>query len=160
MVTVTPHLQNAIGLQIVSKSDNSFTVLVAPESAVPIRRAALFKAPQGDVLVRVSEGEREIKISKPEAKPQTNGAPKDDDDGDDSDDEYDDEEDEVRERVWKPAKTLAEFALHGLEKNAIIEVMVNVSADLQASLTAREIGAKGGIRGSIDKPEVVENGAA
>jgi hypothetical protein len=157
MVTVTPHLHNAIGVQIVSKGDEgAFAVMIAPDSAMPVRRTSLFKAPAGDILVRVCEGEREIKVTKPE-KPQTNGVKGSDDEDSDVDD---DEEEDIRERVWKAKKTLAEFALKDLKKGGKIEVMVNVGADMALSITAREAGGKGGIRGNIDAPEVVENGKA
>lgn len=157
MVTVTPHLHSAIGVHIVSKGDEgAFAVMVAPDSAVPVRRTSLFKAPAGDVLIRVCEGEREIKVTKPEPKPQANGAKGSDDD----DSDVDDEDEEVRERVWKATKTLAEFALRDLKKGSKIEVMVNVGADMALSITARPAGGKGGIRGNLDAPEVVENGKA
>ena len=158
MVTVTPHLHSAIGLQIISKGkEGVFEVMIAPDSAVPVRKTSLFKAPQGDVLVRVCEVEREIKVTKPEAKPQTNGAKGSDDDDSDLED---DEEEEIRERVWKPTKTLAEFALKDTKKKSKIEVMINVGADMALSMTAREAGGKGGVRGNVDAPEVVENGKA
>ena len=158
MVTVTPHLHSAIGVQLVSKGDEgAFAVMIAPDSAVPVRRTSLFKAPAGDILIRVCEGEREIKVTKPKPKSQTNGA-KDSDDDDDDDDLEDDEEEDIRERVWKAKKTLAEFALRDLKKGSKIEVTVNVGADMALSITAREAGGRGGIRGNINAPEVVENG--
>lgn len=158
MVTVTPHLHNAIGVQLVSKGDEgAFAVMIAPDSAVPVRRTSLFKAPAGDILIRVCEGEREIKVTKPEPKSQPNGARGSDDDDSDLED---DEEEDIRERVWKAKKALAEFALKDLKKGSKIEVMVNVGADMALSITAREAGGKGGIRGNINAPEVVENGRA
>ena len=158
MVTVTPHLHNAIGVQILSKDDEgTFAVMIAPDSAVPVRRTSSFKAPAGEILIRVCEGEREIKVTKPEPKPQTNGAKSSDDEESEPDD---DEEEEIRERVWKVKKTLAEFALKDLKKGSKIEVMVNVGADMALSITAREAGGKGGIRGNLDAPEVVQNGKA
>jgi hypothetical protein len=161
MVTVTPHLHSAIGVQLVSKGDEgAFAVMIAPDSAVPVRRTSLFKAPAGDILIRVCEGEREIKVTKPKPQPQTNGAKDGDGDGDDDDDDdlEDDEEEDIRERVWKAKKTLAEFALKDLKKGSKIEVMVNVGADMALSITAREAGGRRGIRGNINAPEVVENG--
>ena len=158
MVTVTPHLHNAIGVQIVSKGDEgAFAVMIAPDSAVPMRRTSLFKAPAGDILIRVCEGEREIKVTKPESKPQTNGAKGS---GDEDSEIDDDEEEDIRERVWKAKKALAEFAIKDLKKGSKIEVMVNVGADMALSVTARQAGGKGGIRGNVDAPEVVENGQA
>ena len=38
--------------------------------------------------------------------------------------------------------------------------MINVGADMALSITAREAGGKGGVRGTVDAPEVVENGKA
>lgn len=158
MVTVTPHLHNAIGVQLVSKGDQgAFAVMIAPDSAVPVRRSSLFKAPAGDILIRVCEGEREIKVIKPERKAPQNGAKGSDDEDSDLDD---DEEEDIRERVWKAKKALAEFALKDLKKGSKIEVTVNVGADMALSVTAREVGGRGGIRGNIDAPEVVENGKA
>lgn len=158
MVTVTPHLHNAIGVQLVSKGDQgAFAVMIAPDSAVPVRRSSLFKAPAGDILIRVCEGEREIKVIKPERKAPQSGAKGSDDEDSDLDD---DEEEDIRERVWKAKKALAEFALKDLKKGSKIEVTVNVGADMALSVTAREAGGRGGIRGNIDAPEVVENGKA
>lgn len=157
-LTVTPHLHNAIGVQIVTKGqEGAFAVVIAPDSALPARKTSLFKVPEGDVLVRVCEGDREIKITKAATKPQTNGAKGGDDDDSDEEDE---EEEEIRERFWKPTKTLGEFALKGLKKKSKVEVMVNVGADMALSITAREAGGKGGVRGNIDAPKVVENGNA
>lgn len=158
MVTVTPHLHNAIGVHVVSQGDEgAFAVMIAPDSAVPVRRTSLFKAPAGDIVVRVAEGKREIRVTKAESRPQTNGANGSDEE--DSDVE-DDEEEDIRERVWKAKKTLAEFALKDVKKGSKIEVTVNVGADLALSITAREAGGKGGLRGNINAPEVVENGKA
>ena len=155
MVTVTPHLPNAIGLQI--GSEDTFAVMVAANSAVPIRKVKQFKAPEGDVLVRVCEIERQILVTRPEPGPETNG-------NKDSDDEHSElesgEEEDLRERVWKAKKTLAEFALKDQKKGGKIEVMVNIGGDMSVSITAREVGGKGGIRGSLHAPEVVENGNA
>ena len=158
MVTVTPHLHNAIGVQIVSKGDEgAFAVMIAPDSAVPVRRTSIFRALAGDILIRVCEGQRENKVTKPEPHAQINGVKGSDEDDSDPDDE---EEEEVRERVWKAKKTLAEFAMKGMKKSSKIEVMINVGADMALSITAREAGGKGGIRGNLDAPEVVENGKA
>ena len=55
---------------------------------------------------------------------------------------------------------MAEFALKDVKKGSKVEVMVNVGADMALSMTAREAGGKGGIRGNLDAPEVVENGKA
>ena len=168
MVTVTPHLLNAIGLLTVSEdpSRGVFTQLVAKDTAVPFRRAAIVNAPKGggDVIVKICEGAREIKVSKPEVKPKTNGSAskKGDSDDDDSDlDDSDDEEpEEVREKVWKAGKILAEAAVREVKKGGKVEVTINVGKDLGVQVTAREVGGKGGVRGALDKPKGTENGSA
>jgi hypothetical protein len=111
------------------------------------------------VLVTICEGEREIQVTQPESK--ENGVKEGEDDEDDEDDlEDEDEPEEIREKLWKVKKPLAEFAFHDLKKGTKIEVTINVGADLALSVTARAVGGKGGVRGTIQKPEVVENGSA
>jgi len=160
MVTVTPHIRNAIGVVLISSSNDHgvFRPLIEAETAAPARRAAQFLVPKasGDILVRVCEGLRDIKISKPEAKPKTNGNA-DDDDEDDID--SDEEDEETREKVWKIGKALAELALKGIKPGGKVEVMINVGNDLGIQVTAREVGGKGGVRGAIDPPMATENGA-
>ena len=41
-----------------------------------------------------------------------------------------------------------------------MEVTVNVGPDLALSVSAREASGKGGVRGAIGKPDVVQNGKA
>ena len=170
MVTVTPHLHNAIGVQLTSKnaaegnSTLKFSLVIPPSSALPVRRTKSIAAPAGNVLVSVCEATREIKVSKPEAKskPTINGRKDIEDDADDSDlDSDDDEPEETRSKVWKPKSTpLAELAFHDLKKKAKIEVTINVAVDLSVSVTARPVGGKGGLRAQVGKPDVVENGSA
>ena len=159
-VTVAPHLHNAIGVQLSStKGEGDFLVVVPQDSSAPIRRTAFVSAPTGNAVLRVFEGEREIKVTKPE--PKSNGAKVSevaDDESEEDDD--DDEEEEIRERVWKAKKQLAEFAFQDLKKGARIEVTVNVGPDLALSISAREASGKGGVRGAIEKPDVVQNGKA
>lgn len=159
MVTVTPHIPNAIGIQIESEGEtSSFVVVVPQESAVPIRKTKIVHSlSDGEMVLRVCEGERRIKTTKPEPKPkaQTNGE-KDSDEDSDLDDE---EEEEVRERILVATKPLGEMTAK-VKKGLKVEVTVNVGADLSISITARELGAKTGVRGNIEKPEVVENGQA
>lgn len=148
MVTVTPHLTKALGVLVKSASgEEVFTPIVAPETVVPVRKTAQIAA-EGDVIVKLCEGEREIKVTKPEPKPkaETNGN-KDDEDSDD--DDSDDEEEETRERIWKAGAVLAEAAIKGVKKGGKVEVQVNVSTDLGAVLVVREVGGKGGVRGEI-----------
>lgn len=160
MVTVTPHLTTAIGYQVSGKPAESFSVIIPPNTAVPARRTKVIHGLEGDVLLRISEGEGAIKVTTPEAKekPATNGT-KEEADSDDSEIDEDDEPEETREKVWKPKQALAEFVFKGLKKGSKVEVMVNVDAELSLSITARHVGGKGGIRGEIKAPEVVQNGS-
>ncbi|PGH05036.1 hypothetical protein GX51_03133 [Blastomyces parvus] len=163
MVTVAPHLQKAIGIQLISATDDAhaiFKPLLSAETALPARRIAQYAVPKagGDILVRVCEGIREIKVTKPEPKPKQ---PAEDGGDDDSDfDSDDDDEEEVREVEWKVSKPIAEFAIKGVKANGKVEVMVAVSEQLAVQITAREVGGKGGVRGMVDAPKAAENGSA
>jgi molecular chaperone DnaK (HSP70) len=160
MVTVTPHLKNAIGVLVLSgDSDRGiFTPLLAADTALPARRSANFATPKegGDVLVKICEGVRDIKVTKPEPKSK---APKTEtkDDSDDDEDDSSDEEEETREKVWKASTVLAEAAVKGVKKGGKVEVMVNVGGDLGVTITAREVGGKG-VRGTLEKGST--NGSA
>jgi hypothetical protein len=107
---------------------------------VPARRTAQIAVPAGgDVLLRLAEGSREIKVSQAEA----NG------NAEDSDDDSDDEPEEIREKVFKVGKTLAEAAVRDVKKDGKVEVQVNIGADLTITFVAREVGGKGGVRGTV-----------
>ncbi|KIX95220.1 uncharacterized protein Z520_09136 [Fonsecaea multimorphosa CBS 102226] len=168
MVTVTPHLSAAIGYQITGQPDDVLNVIIPPDTAVPARRTRVIEGLSGDVVFRISEGEREIVVTHPEpkTKPATNGTKAtveddDDDDEDDDDEDDDDEPEEIREKVWRPKRPLGEFVFRGLKKGSKIEVMVNVDAEMAVSIAAREIGGKGGIRGEIKASETTQqNGSA
>ncbi|KAI9784247.1 MAG: Hsp70 protein that interacts with Zuo1p [Peltula sp. TS41687] len=167
MVTVTPHLTRAIGVMVQSKDDDSepaiFHPLLEAETAIPTRRTATFLGPKkeegGDVLVRLCEGIREIRVSKVEKKKKVedvNGtvekmqADSDADESADGDDEEEEEEEEeAREKIWKVERVLAEAAVRDVGKGKRVEVMANVASDLSIQFTAREVGAKGGVRGAI-----------
>jgi molecular chaperone DnaK (HSP70) len=157
MITVTPHLISAIGVQVSGQSEDAFTTVIPSATAVPARRIITVDAPEGDALVRVCEGERQIKVTKPKPKAKENGEKDGDDDEADSEEE---EEEDIREKVWKAGKQLAEVGLKDVKKGAKIEVTVHVDADLAVSVTVRQVGVKGGVRGTLSKPEVVENGHA
>jgi len=164
-VTATPHLQHAIGVLVVSEDATRgvFKGLLERETAVPCRRAGIFAVPggreSGDVIVKVCEGVREIKVSKPEAKPKTNGkAPTPT--GSDADSDEEEEEEETREKVWKVGTVLAEAAVRGVKKGGKVEVTVNVGTDLGVQITAREVAGPGGVRGQLEKMKVTENGSA
>ena len=160
MVTVTPHLRNAIGVLVVSEDVKKglFTALVGRETAVPCRRAGVFAVPRegGDVIIKVCEGTRDIKVTKKEAAKMNGKAGSDSD----SDDDEEDEDEEVREKVWKVGTVLAEAAIRDVKKGGKVEVTVNVGVDLGVQITAREVGGKGGVRGNLDKPRLTENGSA
>ena len=157
MVTVTPHTTRMIGLQVTGQPADASEIIVPANTALPARKSKTINAPEGDVLLLVSEGESEIKVTKPEAKAKTNGH--DEDDEDDDDDE-DDEEDELREKVYKAKKLLAEFQFKGLKKGTKLEVTVNIDSDLGVQITAREAKGKGGVRGTLAAPKPTENGSA
>ena len=149
-VSTVKHITHSIGVLTVGPSgDEVFTPIVAPDTAVPARRTIQFPAPKdgGDVLVKVVEGNTHIKVTQPEpkAKPTENGDKGSDDD---SDSDSDDEE-EKREKEWKVGDALAEAALRGVKKGGKVEVTVNVMADLGVTVTIREVGEKGGVRGSV-----------
>ncbi|KAJ0356428.1 hypothetical protein KNSL1_000139 [Colletotrichum chrysophilum] len=146
-VTTVKHIANAIG---VVGADEEFVPVVPAETAVPARRTIQLSGPKdgGDVLIRIVEGGAHIKVTKPEpkAKPETNG------DDEDSDFDSEEEEEETREKIWKVGPTLAETAVRGVGKGSKVEVTINVAADLGLTITAREVGGKGGVRGTVKAP--------
>ncbi|CAI7585019.1 unnamed protein product [Penicillium pancosmium] len=150
MVTVTPHLSKAIGVEFTSNTDTTFQPLLNAETALPARRIAQYVAPKegGDVLVRVCEGARDIKVTKPEPKAKEE-KPADDEDSDFSD-EDDEEEEDIREIVWKTEKPVAELAVKGVKAGAKVEVMVHVNPDLGLQIAVREVGGSTAVRGAIN----------
>jgi molecular chaperone DnaK (HSP70) len=150
MVTVTPHLTKAIGVEFTSQSDVTFQPLLSAETALPARRIAQYSAPKegGDVLVRVCEGARVIKVTKPEPKAKEEKPAQDEDDSDF--DSEDDEEEETREIVWKTEKPVAELAVKGVKANGKIEVMVHVNPDLGLQIAVREVGSQNAVRGAVN----------
>ncbi|KAK5998804.1 Ribosome-associated complex subunit SSZ1 [Cladobotryum mycophilum] len=154
-VTTVKHISNAIGvITIDAQGEEVFTPIMQTETAAPARRTVHVKGPKdgGDVLIKVVEGGTHIKVTKPEPKakePVENG----DKDEDDSDvDESDEEEEEKREKIWKIGNTLAEAAIKDVKKGGKVEVTVNVLGDLSVTVTAREVGGKGGVRGNVQAP--------
>ncbi|KAJ5132340.1 Ribosome-associated complex subunit SSZ1 [Penicillium atrosanguineum] len=149
MVTATPHLSKAIGVEFQSATETTFQPLLTAETALPARRIAQYTAPKdgGDILVRVCEGAREIKVTKPEAKAKQE-KPADDSDSDfDSDDE---EDEDIREIVWKTEKPVAELAVKGVKAGGKVEVMVHVNPDLGLQIAVREVGGSTAVRGAIN----------
>lgn len=152
-VTTVKHIANAIGVVTTDAAgEQVFTPIMQAETAVPARRTVHIPAPKagGDVLINVVEGGTHIKVTKPEPKPkpEQNGDAEDDDDDSDFDSE-DEEEEEKREKIWKIGSQLAEAAVKGVQAGGNVEVTVNVQGDLGVTVTAREVGGKGGVRGNI-----------
>ncbi|KAF2805317.1 heat shock protein-like protein 70 [Mytilinidion resinicola] len=154
MVTVTPHLARAIGVLCISSDESTgvFRHLVEAETPVPVRRTAIIATPRegGDVLVKICEGIRVIKVTKPEPKAKANGKAENDSDDDEDSDESDEEE--LREKTYKVENVLAEAALKGLSKGAKVELQINVAADLSCTFFAREVGGKVAVRGAWKAP--------
>ena len=155
MVTVTPHLSTAVGVLCISGDESSgvFHVIVEAETPLPVRRTATIATPRegGDVLIKLAEGSRHIKITKPAAK--SKQADKDDGSEHDSDDESDEDE-ELREKTWKVGKVLSEAAIRGIKKGGKVEVQINIGADMSVNAIFREIGGKGGVRGIVPGQKV------
>lgn len=160
MVTVTPHTQNAIGVQVTGQPETSFTIVIPSATAVPVRKTKTISAPEGDVLLLISEAQSSIKVTKPEVKPKTNGATVEDDNSDDDSDDEEDAEEDIREKVFKVTNKLAEFQFKDLKKGAKLEVTINIDSDLGVQITAREAKGKGGVRGTLNAPKPTENGSA
>ncbi|KAG5976640.1 hypothetical protein E4U56_001725 [Claviceps arundinis] len=153
-VTTVKHISNAIGVVTVNADgEEVFTPIMQAETAAPARRTVHIPAPKngGDVLVKVLEGGTHIKVTKPEPKAEKSAANggKDADDSDSDADDSDEEEEEKREKVWKLGAPLAEAAIKDVKKGGKVEVTINIAADLSVTVTAREVGGKGGIRGTV-----------
>ena len=165
MVTVTPHLSHAVGVLCISGEEGSgvFHAIVDAETPLPVRRSAVVATPRegGDVLIKLCEGARHIKVTKPEPKPKKEKEEKNsDDEDDDDDDDSEEDEEELREKTWKVGKVLSEAALRGVKKGAKVEVQINIGADLNMNCIFREVGGKGGVRGLLSGSKVVQNGSA
>ncbi|KAJ4983486.1 Hsp70-like protein [Stagonosporopsis vannaccii] len=162
MVTVTPHLSTAVGVLCISgdESNGVFHAIVDAETPLPVRRTATITTPRegGDVLIKLVEGARHIKVTKPEPKPKTEKADKDEDDSDDDDSE-EEEEEELREKTWKIGSPISEAALRGVKKGAKVEVQINIANDLSVTALFREVGGKGGVRGQV-QGKAGQNGSA
>ncbi|PSN70033.1 chaperone protein dnaK [Corynespora cassiicola Philippines] len=158
--TVTKHLSQAVGVLCISGDESSgiFHPIIEAETPLPVRRTAIIATPRegGDVLIKLAEGSRHIKVTKPEPKPKKEKA---EDDEDDSDDDSEDEEEELREKTWKIGTVLTETAIRGIKKGGKVEVQINISEDLSLNTIFREVGGKGGVRGVVPS-KVAENGSA
>lgn len=149
-VTVAPHLAKTIGVAIANGGETEhFCRLLESDTALPARKTAQFDVAQdGDVLVKICEGVREIVVSKTEKAEKA-----DDEDEDEDEDEEEDEEDESRESIWKVDKVIAEAAVKNAKKGNKIEVTITVGSNLEVTITARVVGSKDGVRGTIPAPE-------
>ncbi|KAH6607184.1 regulator [Trichoderma cornu-damae] len=150
-VTTVKHISNAIGVVASNaEGEDVFIPIMQAETAVPARRTVHIAAAAngGDVLVKVVEGGTHIKVTKPEPKPKAEEKDEDEDDSDFGDEE----EEEKREKIWKIGTPLAEAAIVGVSKGGKVEVTINVSGDLSVTVTAREVGGKGGVRGNLQAP--------
>lgn len=151
VVTATPHLSTALGVLSLSPSEEKgiFTTIIEANTPVPVRRTATLSVPAagGDVLIKLVEATSSIisKLVEKKAKAETNG----DKDSDDSDDDSEDEDEEVKEKKWSVGKTIAEAAVKGVKKGGKVQVQLSIGTDLSVTLVAREVGAKGGIRGVV-----------
>ena len=151
VVTLTPHLAKAIGIVTGKEGSENFGVIIDAETPVPVRRTAQIAVKDGgDVLLRLAEGIKEIKVTKEDAGKKE----------DDSDYDSDDEPEEVREKVWKAGNVIAEAGIRGVKKGGKVEVQVNVAADMSVTFVAREVGGKGGVRGVIAAGKTAQNGSA
>lgn len=154
-VTTVKHISNAIGVVSVGPDGGDvFAPIMQAETAVPARRIVYIPAPKdgGDVLVKIVEGGTHIKVTKPEPKAPKAAENGDKEDSDSDFDSEDDEEEEKREKIWKVGKQLAEAAVRGVKKGGKVEVTINVAGDLAVTVTAREVGSKGGVRGPLPAP--------
>ncbi|KAL4739790.1 Hsp70 protein-domain-containing protein [Aspergillus similis] len=154
MVTATPHLSKAIGVEFTSGDAVEFLPLLNTETALPARRVAQYNVPAqgGDVLIRVCEGLREIKVTKPEPKPKEEKSKAEDDEDDSDFDSDDEEEEDIREIVWKTEQPIAELAVKGVKAKGKVELMIHINADLGLQITAREVGGQSAVRGAVESP--------
>ena len=110
----------------------------------------------------VSSGKAAID-GKVDGETKTNGGVDGDDSSEDTssdDDDEDDEPQEIRTKAWTVnPQPLAEMALRGIKKGGKVEVTVNITGEMWVSMTAREVGAQGGVRGTLEKMSL-ENGSA
>ena len=173
MVTATPHLKHALGVLVVTDDVERgiFKTLMERETAVPARRTGVFAVPRegGDVLVKVCEGIAGVKVKKVEREAKKGGGGKvngdnkgatvESEEDSDEDDSSEEEEQEIREKVLRPGSILAEAAIRGVKKGGKVEVVLNVNGDLNIRVEVREVGGKGGVRGTVSG-KAKENGSA
>ncbi|KAF2397330.1 heat shock protein-like protein 70 [Trichodelitschia bisporula] len=150
VVTVTPHLKDAIGVLAVSgdeRGHGKFVPIVLASTSVPVRRTAIINGPPagGDVLIKICEGSKRIHVEHKEKKEREPVEA----DSDDSDAELSEDEEPIKSEVWHTERVIAEAALRGVAKGAKIEVQINVGPDTGLTIVAREVGGKASVRGSV-----------
>lgn len=154
--TIAPHLAKTIGIAIANGGETvHFCRLLESDTALPARKISQFDVSKdGDMLVKVCEGVREIIVTKPERSENLGNMEgergEDEDEGESENEE--DEEDESREIVWKVERVIAEAAVKGAKKGNKVEVIVTVGSNLEATITARVVGLKDGVRVTILAP--------
>ena len=161
VVTVTPHLAQPLGVITQGKDGkDEFHLLIAADTPVPVRKTVQIAVPRGgDVLLRLGEGVREIDVRKEDA-PKVNGKGKGSDEDGENDDDSEEDPEEFRTKIFRPGKVIAEAGFQGVQKGARVEMQVNVGADCSITIVSRQLGGKGGIRGSVEAPNPVQNGSA
>lgn len=151
-VTVAPHLVKSLGVAVVRDGKEEFHPVFHQQTAAPARKSANFDVDvDGDVLVKIAEGTREIHSYTPEKPPKEEGAEEGDDDDDDSEPESDEEPEEVREKKWKVANVIAELKVKDVKKGQKVEVAINIGPDAGLNVTARVIGGNA-VRGAVPAP--------
>lgn len=159
-VTVVPHLAHTIGLLLVTDdvARGVFHPLLLKDSAIPCQRTALIPVPKagGDVLIKLCEGCRTVKVSQPPPKAiKAKSAASETDDTD-----SDEEAEEIRENVWRIGSIIGEAAVRDVPKAGKAEITVKIAADQSVQFSARPIGGKGGVRGSLVIASTATTGTA
>ena len=161
MVTVTPHLASTVGIVVTNKDGrDEFKPVISAETPLPVRRTMTFinaTDTSNGALLRLCEGVRDIKVTKPEPKPKRDD--KENEDESDGDEDEEGEDEEIRERAWSIGNVLGELALRGVRKGVKVTAQVTISTDLSVNLSATEVG-KTGVRGNLEGQNTGMNGVA
>src|SRR5690606_28004510 len=109
---------------------------------------------EGDVVIKIAEGEMFIHVTKPEKKEKApaNGAEDEDASDDDEEEDSDEEEEETREKKWNIKTVLGEARLQGVKNGEKVEVTINAQADGSLNVAARVVNTQNGVRGVIKAP--------
>ncbi|KAL9055871.1 MAG: hypothetical protein Q9162_003297 [Coniocarpon cinnabarinum] len=163
-LTVTPHLAKTVGIVVLGgEGAEEFKPVILAETPLPVRRTMTFINASDTATgasLRLCEGERDIKVTKPEPKSKANDGDKAaGEDGSDDEEDDSEEEEETREKVWRVGTVLGELALKDVRKGVKVTAQITISADLGVSISATEVG-KTGVRGSIEGAAQAMNGSA